>query len=68
MKQLKLKNNGNVANGRLSGAELEELRTQHRSRLETNRRVEQLKVNLLRITESNMDQTVRLLRRWLTEA
>ncbi|MBQ7457034.1 MAG: hypothetical protein IJS54_05485 [Desulfovibrio sp.] len=44
---------------------LDELRAQHRERVETNRRVEELKLSLLRITEHNMDQAVRLIRRWL---
>ena len=44
---------------------LEELRAQRRERLETNRRVEDLKLRLLRITEQHMDQAVRLIRRWL---
>ena len=44
---------------------LEELRAQHRERVETNRRVEELKLSLLRMTEHNIDQVVRLIRRWL---
>ncbi|MBO4335732.1 MAG: flagellar M-ring protein FliF [Desulfovibrio sp.] len=44
---------------------LEELRAQRRERAETNRRVEDLKLRLLRITEQHMDQAVRLIRRWL---
>ncbi len=44
---------------------LDELRAQHRERAETNRRVEELKLSLLRMTEHNMDQAVRLIRRWL---
>ncbi len=44
---------------------LEELRAQRRERVETNRRVEDLKLRLLRMTEQHMDQAVRLIRRWL---
>lgn len=44
---------------------LDELRTQHRERVETNRRVEELKVSLFHITEHSMDQAVRIIRRWL---
>ena len=44
---------------------LDELKAQHKERVETNRRVEELKLSLLRITEHNTDQVVRLIRRWL---
>lgn len=47
---------------------LEEMRAQRRARRETNRRVEELKMTLLRITEHHMDHAVRLIRRWLTLA
>lgn len=46
-------------------AELRALRAAHR---ESAQRVEELKVRLFRITEQHMDQAVRLIRRWLSEA
>ena len=49
------------------GPSLEELRAQRRARVQTNKRVEDLKLRLLRITESHMDQAVRIIRRWLGE-
>ncbi|MBQ7608462.1 MAG: hypothetical protein IJU76_10925 [Desulfovibrionaceae bacterium] len=44
---------------------LDELKAQHRERVESNRRVEELKLSVLRITEHNIDQVVRIIRRWL---
>ncbi len=44
---------------------LDELKAQHRERVESNRRVEQLKLSVLRMTEHNVDQVVRIIRRWL---
>ncbi len=44
---------------------LEELRAIRLAQRETNRRVEELKMDLFRITEQHMDQAVSLLRRWM---
>ena len=46
---------------------LDELRAMRRARRETNQRIEQLKVTLLRMSEHNIEQAVRLLRRWLRD-
>ena len=62
MAQRKPKNEVSVAEQR---ALIEELRAQRKARRETNRRVDELKLNLLRITEHHMDHVVRLIRRWL---
>ncbi|MBO4369068.1 MAG: flagellar M-ring protein FliF [Desulfovibrio sp.] len=51
--------------GNVSTTNLEELRAQHRERMQTNKRVDELKLRLLRITDHHMDQAVRLIRRWL---
>lgn len=65
MKQLKLKSQTQEVEVR--DPNLEELRAQRRARREVNQRVEALKVNLLRICEHNVEQAVRLIRRWLKE-
>ena len=44
---------------------LEELRAHHRARRESNHRIEDLKVHLMRIAEQHMDHAVRVIRRWL---
>ena len=55
MAQQKPKSLGQAAENAPS---LEELRAQRRERAETNKRVEDLKLRLLRITEQHMDQVV----------
>ncbi|MEG6503011.1 MULTISPECIES: flagellar M-ring protein FliF [unclassified Desulfovibrio] len=45
-------------------AQLKALRLAQR---ETNQRVEELKLRLVRITEQHMDQAVRLIKRWLSD-
>lgn len=56
-----------VAEGGVAPLSLDELKAQRRERLDTNRRIENLKLNLLRMTEQNIDQAVRLIRRWLKD-
>lgn len=51
-----------------NGPSLAELRAQRRAQRETNQRVEELKLRVLRFTEQNMEQAVRLIKRWLSEA
>ena len=41
------------------------MRVQHRERNMVNRRIEELKLRVMRLTERQMDQAVRLIRRWL---
>ncbi|MBQ7617811.1 MAG: flagellar M-ring protein FliF [Desulfovibrio sp.] len=67
MKPQKSKSKDLVLSGQggVSPLSLDELREQRRARLETNRRIESLKLSLLRSAEQNIDQAVRLIRRWL---
>ncbi|MBQ9453148.1 MAG: flagellar M-ring protein FliF [Desulfovibrio sp.] len=50
-----------------SGPELAELRAQRRAQRETNQRIEELKLRVIRFTDQHMEQAVRLIKRWLTE-
>lgn len=69
MKQLKLKAKGRSDDSQDSfNINFEELRAQRRARLEMNRRIEALKVSLLRMTDKNMEHAVRLVRRWLAQS
>ena len=49
----------------LSSLLTDEMRMQHKERLVVNRRIEELKVRLLRLTDQQMEQVVRLIRRLL---
>ena len=62
MKQLKLRDNDAVSE---RDPNLEELRAQRRARRETNKRIEQLKINILRLVERDIEQCVRILRSWI---
>lgn len=44
---------------------LAQRRALRQAQRETNRRVEDLKLRVLRFSEQHMDQAVRLIRRWL---
>ena len=50
-----------------SDPRLAELRAQRRAQKETNQRIEELKVRVIRFTEQHMEQAVRLIKRWLKE-
>lgn len=45
---------------------LEELRIRRQERREVNKRVDELKLKLFRLTEGHMEQTIRVLRTWLS--
>ena len=45
----------------------EELRARQLERREANKRVDDLKTKLFRLTEGHMEQTVRILRSWLKQ-
>ena len=47
---------------------LEELRARRLERREVNKRVDELKTKLFRMTEGHMEQTVRVIRGWLKAA
>ena len=66
MKQLKPNSAGRLPGGS-ADASLAELRAQRRAQRETNQRVEELKLRVLRFTEQHMEQAVRLIKRWLAE-
>lgn len=44
---------------------LAELRAYRHAQKETNRRVEELRLRLFRMTEQHMDQAIRIIKRWL---
>ncbi len=44
---------------------LAELRAFRHAQKETNRRVEELRLRLFRMTEQHMDQAIRIIKRWL---
>lgn len=46
---------------------LAQLKALRHAQKETNRRVEELKLRLFRITEQHMDQAVRLIKRWMAD-
>lgn len=46
---------------------LAQLKALRHAQKETNRRVEELKLKLFRITEQHMDQAVRLIKRWMAD-
>ena len=64
MKQLGPKNKGNEN----LPASLEELKALRLAQRATNRRVEELKEKLFRITEQRMEQTVSIIRNWMKPA
>lgn len=57
----------NKANENLP-ASLEELKALRLAQRATNRRVEELKEKLFRITEQRMEQTVSIIRNWMNPA
>ncbi|MBO5490199.1 MAG: flagellar M-ring protein FliF [Desulfovibrio sp.] len=67
MKQLKPNSAGRLPGGSADGPSLAKLRAQRRAQRETNQRVEELKLRVLRFTEQHMEQAVRLIKRWLAE-
>lgn len=44
---------------------LAELRAYRHAQKETNRRVEELRLRLFRMTEQHMDQAIRIIKRWM---
>lgn len=62
MKQLEPKTSDSLP------ASLEELKALRLAQRATNRRVEELKEKLFRITEQRMDQTVSIIRNWMKPA
>ena len=44
---------------------LADLRAYRHAQKETNRRVEELRLRLFRMTEQHMDQAIRIIKRWL---
>ena len=58
-------NNRSTENPPATLAELKAIRLAQRA---TNKRVEELKDKLLRITEQHMDQTVSIIRKWMKPA
>ncbi|WP_300774690.1 flagellar M-ring protein FliF [uncultured Desulfovibrio sp.] len=47
---------------------LAELRAYRHAQKETNRRVEDLRLRLFRMTEQHMDQAIRIIKRWMDAA
>ncbi|HJA76012.1 MAG TPA: flagellar M-ring protein FliF [Candidatus Desulfovibrio gallistercoris] len=47
---------------------LAELRAYRHAQKETNRRVEELRLRLFRMTEQHMDQAIRIIKRWMDAA
>ncbi len=60
-KTLALAKNGDAA-------ALEEIRTWKKNQRETGRRVEELKLRLMQLTERNWDQSISIIKNWLDKA
>lgn len=67
MKQQERKPKALGAGGGSPPPDLAELRAIRLAQRATNRRVEELKLRLFRLTEQHMDQAVSLLRRWMDD-
>ncbi|MBQ7738085.1 MAG: hypothetical protein IJT59_00300 [Desulfovibrionaceae bacterium] len=65
MKQLKLKEKNNAVSE--LDPSLDELRAMRRARRETNKRIEELKISLLRMCERDIEPAIRILRGWAEE-
>jgi hypothetical protein len=69
MKQLKPDNKPGLPSGRRDAPDssLSDLKALRRAQKEINRRVEELKLLLFRISERHMEQTVSIIRRWISQ-
>lgn len=57
--------NAGSAAGEGQTPSLADLRAYRHAQKETNRRVEELRLRLFRMTEQHMDQAIRIIKRWL---
>jgi hypothetical protein len=67
MKQPKQPERPALSGGDGDASFLAELKARRRMQKECNQRIEELKMRIFRITERHMEQTVRLVHRWLAD-